>query len=562
MKKYFLLTSILALAACGGGSGGGGGAGGARAVIVPALPAGLPDAISQENATSNEYVTKMKSEVVVAAKGGHSYLARSSAPIVGDDGFTFTSYRLDDVKFFAADAKTTQDGYLNLGINEDGKIDRMYMVVGGVGANANAGIARDGDASSNFEAPVFEFVRDRYAEINDTPYAVSTTENTTMGFLNAISGAMNFVGSGVGSGWKQVGDVWKFDLDGENHFATWNPGSGEVDYEVNNAIGAMKNAVKNTNHFGNGKWVTDNGYYKYQEYGDNAVFRTVGTNTTDMDALNEMSATLGLGHWNRTQEILPVVTYGDDIDGHGAKLQYSDFGRFNPVYRTKHIDLDSGSEATSWSSPQLKTNNQAQVDAELAKEDYQLFAGGYAIKDDTMNDSRPSLDPIMGATYKGMAIGRVYTDMDFEDGIADHSTYLAQYGITGEGHDISKMFTTRDATMRITQSGGQVVQTLNMPFNTHAVGDKYYDIEIQQIGNTIDHVSFTGNESEIASQYRLYDAEAHWDTPNASFNPGYYGVDTATEAAGTAAIRAKYEAVNDVVTREYEVQAAWGMIKQ
>ena len=507
MKKYFLLTSVLALAACGGGSGGGGGAGGARAVILPALPAGLPDAISQENATSNEYVTKMKSEVVVAAKGGHSYLARSSAPIAGDDGFTFTSYRLDDVKFFAADAKTTQDGYLNLGINADGKIDRMYMVVGGVGANA--AIARTDDESNRFKAPIFEYVED---ELKATiPNTGQTTDD-----LNAIRST----------------EKGYWELDGDN--------------------------------------------WKYYKYGDQAVYRTIGvsgTNATTMDSLNALREAQGLpvrGHWNRTYEHLPVVTYGDDIDGHGTKLQYSDFGHFNPVYQTKNVNLTSGTEdgtaGGSWTSAVSKTprDNDA-VNAEIAKEDYQLFAGGYAIKGDTMSDSRPSLDPIMGATYKGMAIGRVYTSIDGDNRDQRAANFVA-YGITdtgdnNDGKDIAKAFKTQNATMKITQSGGQVVETLNMPFNTHAVGDKYYDIEIQQIGNTIDHVSFTGNESEIASQYRLYDAEAHWDTPNASFNPGYYGVDTATEAAGTAEIRATYDLTNGA-ERDYEVQAAWGMIKQ
>ena len=501
MKKYLLLTSILALAACGGGSSGGGSHGGPGAPVLPDIPDGMRSAISTENASSNEVVTKMKSEVVVADKGGHSYLARSSTPIAGADGYTFTSYRLDDVKFFAADANTTQNGYLNLGINENGKIDRMFMVVGGVGANADAAIARDGE-NSKFKAPIFEYVEDELKE---------TIANT-----------------------------------------------GQTAEDLN--------AIRSTEK---GYWELDGANWKYYKYGDQAVYRTVGNNNvTTMDSLNALRAEEGLparGHWNRTYEHLPVVTYGGDIDGHGTKLQYADFGHFNPVYETKKVNLTVGSEASTWTSEVTKDpRDEETLNALLNKEDYQLFAGGYAIKGDgTMAGDRPSLDPVLGATYKGMAIGRVYTDMDFEDGIANKAPYLEQYGITsGNGHDIAKKFTTYDATMRIDGSGNQ---TLNMPFNTHAVGDKYYDIEIQKIGNT-DHVTFTGNEAEIASQYRLYGAEDHWDMAHASFNPGYYGVDTATEAAGTAAIRAtqnvKDNLDNDVATRNYEVQAAWGMKKQ
>ena len=571
MKKLFMLTSILALAACGGGSGGGGGSSNtpARNVVVPATLHG--GAIAPEDITSNQAVTQMNSEVIVSS---NSSLPLSRSASVTSGGVTFTSYRLDDVKFYAADAAHTADGYLQLGINDDGRIDRMFMVVGNVGANADAAVARDGE-NSTFEAPIFEFVRDRYAEVNDTEFAVATSD--TMGMLNSISGAMGFVGSGEGSGWELVGDVWKFDLNGSDDYATWDPdGEGPVEYTVNNAVGSLKNAIKKANHFDNGgKWVTvhigNSDYYKYQEYGDNAVFRTVGTAETTMESLDEMSATLGLGHWNRTQEIFPVVTYGGDIDGAGTKLQYADFGHFNPVYRTKDVDLTSGSEATSWSNAgESKFNSQSKIDTLLAKEDYQLFAGGYAIHGTTMDNDRPSLDPVSGQTYKGMAIGRVYTSMEFEDGIADKTPYLTQYGITsGDGHDIAKLFTTHDATMEITTSGNNIVQTLNMPFYTHSAdANKFYDITIAQTGNADPIVTFQAGENDyaddnplnaIAPEYRKYDAGGHWNLATASFNPGYYGVNTPTEAAGTAEIRADYEAIHNVADRAYEVQAAWGM---
>lgn len=313
----------------------------------------------------------------------------------------------------------------------------------------------------------------------------------------------------------------------------------------------------------------------YYKLGDEAVYRTVGVANYDALTALESSEHLSGGHWNRTDEVMPVVTYGKNIDGNGTSLQYSDFGHFNPVYENKRVYLNGGSEATGWTHDASKSGTYKENDKfaeELAAEDYQLFAGGYAIKGNEMSEDRPSLDPIMGATYKGMAIGRVYTDIQFADGMDDEqrAPYLTAYGITsGDGHDIAKKFTTYDATMKITQSGGKVVETLNMPFNSHANGDKYYDVEIKQTDGHIDHVNFTGDESAITSQYRLHGAENHWDMAHASFNPGYYGVDTATEAAGTAAIRAsEYDAGPDKslatgkAERNYEVQAAWGMKKQ
>ena len=517
MKKYFVLTSILALAACGGGSGGGGSHGGPGAPVLPDIPDGMRAAVTDGAAESNEYVTKMKSEVVVADKGGKSYLARTPMAIAGVDGYTFTSYRLDDVKFFAADADTTNDGYLNLGINENGKIDSMYMVVGGNGARPDQAIARDGETSSTFKAPIFEYVMDTK--------------------------------------------------------------SGEVDF-ASQTPEQLENE-RNENHWSQkGYWnhnmSTDK--YEYWELGDEAVYRTVGVANYDALTALESSEHLSGGHWNRTDEVMPVVTYGGNIDGNGTSLQYSDFGHFNPVYENKRVYLNGGSGdvATGWTHDASKSGTYKENDKfaeELAAEDYQLFAGGYAIKGDgTMTGDRPSLEPVIGATYKGMAIGRVYTDIHFADGMDDEqrAPYLTAYGITsGDGRDIAKKFTTYDATMKITQSGDQVVQTLNMPFNTHAVGDKYYDIEIKQTDGVVNHVNFTGDESAITSQYRLHGAENHWDMAHASFNPGYYGVDTATEAAGTAAIRAsEYDAGPDKslptgkAERNYEVQAAWGMIKQ
>ena len=69
MKKLFVLTSILAIAACGGGGGGGGGSGGGGVapISAPVVPDILEGAVSAAAQTSNNNVTKMKGEVIVAS---------------------------------------------------------------------------------------------------------------------------------------------------------------------------------------------------------------------------------------------------------------------------------------------------------------------------------------------------------------------------------------------------------------------------------------------------------------------------------------------------------------
>ena len=150
---------------------------------------------------------------------------------------------------------------------------------------------------------------------------------------------------------------------------------------------------------------------------------------------------------------------------------------------------------------------------------------------------------------------------------------MTAYGITsGDGHDISKAFTTSEATMTITTEDGKIVQQLYMPFHSakDPDSDKFYDITIRQKGNTVESVEFAAaDENDIEAQYRKYDA---FDTnengsfkyvEKANFHPGYYGVNEVSEAAGTAQLYSIKElSSEDKVKREYEVQAAYGMVKQ
>lgn len=565
MKKYVILTSVLALTACGGGGGGGGGgsgtAGSHSSTTAPVIPDGFRSAITPEMEASNRVVTSMKSEIVVASNHpGTSQVVRASS-MPGDNGYTFTSYRLDDVKFYAADAATTDNAYLQLGINDDGKIDRMYMVVGGVGANADAGITRTADNNSTFEAAIFEYVTDSYAKVGDEEFSMPNNLEDTTARMKAVVEWKNGLSGGE---WElQPSGDWQYKT-GETTYADFVENGDTISIANNTA--AMEQAIQDAYDFDDGKWVTVGENRKYIEYGDEAVYRMVGTSTTSMGDLNAKAEELnldGLHHWNRIDEILPVVTYGKDIDGHGtSSLQYADFGYFNPVYRTKRIDLRAGNESSgheSWSNDgETKTHTQQEIDDELAVQDYQLFAGGYAISGNSMEADRPSLDPVNGQVYKGMAVGRVYTSIH---GGGEHKPeILAAYGVTsGDGHDMAKTFTTYEATMTIGQNGDNITQTLNMPFYSHPDGETYYDITIVKTGNEVGTPTFVAaDESQITSRYQLHGADAHWDLEKVSFNPGYYGVNTPSEAAGTASIRAGYD-LEHGAERDYEVQAAYGM---
>lgn len=316
-------------------------------------------------------------------------------------------------------------------------------------------------------------------------------------------------------------------------------------------------------HYGNG---FNGPIFEYVPDGDDrAAFRVVDTGQTmdDLDAL-AVANNLSGGHWNRVDEMMDFKTYSKE-----AGLQYADFGYFNPVYRSKNKELTaevlnavrSGRDAVialeRGDKDKMRTDEQFQ--AELDKQDYQLFAGGYAIKGTTLKDT---LDAPKGTTFKGKAIGRVYTSIQ---GASEHrADHFAANGITNtgsenDGHDISKLYTTDDATLTVDATGKQ---TLVMPFNTKAVGDKYYDVKlVQNADGTVDAPKFTGTENDIGAQYRLYDALGNVVENESSLNMGYYGVNTATEAAGTARLYSE-KPYDDGVRREYEVQAAWGLKKQ
>ncbi len=294
---------------------------------------------------------------------------------------------------------------------------------------------------------------------------------------------------------------------------------------------------------------------------DQAQFRVVDSGQ-DMAALTALATANGLsgGHWNRVDERMVFKTYGGEVGTEG--LTYADFGYFNPIYRSKNNNLDTDAniiaarEGTLNRSAALdKYHDDDEFNALLASEDYQLFAGGYAINGTTMVDT---LTPENSTTYTGKAVGRVYASIQSE-GI-DRSTYLETWDVPEgqDGHDMTKAYTTSLAKMSI---GADGTQTLYMPFNTHSDStDTFYDVTITK-GAGDPTFEFVGTPNK--SQYRMN------NDPDASktkgeFTPGYYGVNTPVEAAGTARYYTEQEistGTDTGVTREWEFQAAYGMKK-
>ncbi len=480
MKRYFLLMSVLVLAACGGGSGGGGAGGGTIA----------RSAVSQDAIASNKDITQMSSEILVAS--GSEPITRSAKTTY--NGKTYTSYRLDDVKFFTAENLNEDDpsknSFLRLELDRSGQINAIHMDVGG---ESSGRTVRSTEDSTLFEGPIFEYVKN---------------------------------------------------------------GNDEAIYRV-----------------------VDNG-----QTWDNLVSLAQSNHLTG-------------GHWNRIDERLVVKTYGDDIDGASTKLRYADFGYFNPVYRFKsknitaevlgHIrdyetalkngDTDTANtiKTTYLSRENLDSyRSDSEFAAELAKEDYQLFAGGYAIKTD--GTKVDTLTPGNNTSFSGKAVGRVYSSIKAEG--EGRTTYLDKYGVKykttnpgdagypepeNAGHGISKAYFTTNATLAIDSEGNQL---LTMPFSD----DGFYDVTVEKNVGSDAHITFDsatkpGVDGAVGSMYRrdadLSTAPGGTNTKTVeSFNPGYYGIDDPTEAAGTL----RYKEVTDFGAgnkREWEFQAAYGMTK-
>ena len=106
MKKYAILTSVLALTACGGGGHHSNG-----------TPGNVRSAVSADAAASNAVITSMASEVLVG-NGETLTPSLSRQGTTSYNGKTYTSYRLDDVTF----RFSGEDSIIKFGLDDEGRI--------------------------------------------------------------------------------------------------------------------------------------------------------------------------------------------------------------------------------------------------------------------------------------------------------------------------------------------------------------------------------------------------------------------------------------------------------
>ena len=335
---------------------------------------------------------------------------------------------------------------------------------------------------------------------------------------------------------------------------------------------------------------------------DQAIYRIVDNGQTWQDLLNiAANKNLTGGHWNRIDERMAVETYGKNIgqdeNGDDIKLQYADFGHFNPVYKTKNKELTeevlaairAGTLAYDSEHVRRDENGDAldkqrsdeEFAAELAEEDYQLMAGGYAIEGRNLKDT---LTPNVSTSYTGKAIGRIYTSIGNEQqtGVteANRAAVLEMYGyqntdptapfyyqtddseapnyVMDVGHDVAKAFFTTNALLEIDENGNQ---RLTMPF------EDFYTVTVEQTvaGTDAPNITFgTPASGTVAEPYQR-DTDLNPADADKSWTSGFYGINgEPSEAAGTVRY---FEEKNGITSetntfeREWEFQGAYGMKK-
>ena len=177
MKKYFFMTSALILAACGGGSGGG-----PRVDTPVVMPAVRVGTVSSYAARSNEYVTNIAPEIGSEIGGSDDSIIAitnraSSAKTFSYKGKEYASYRLDSVRFWAAD-DIDENYYVTFDVDDNGKIIKVLEHED----EKVAELERDGDYSNVFslkEKAVYKFQPTGYTSpVTDSLNAVPKDANT------------------------------------------------------------------------------------------------------------------------------------------------------------------------------------------------------------------------------------------------------------------------------------------------------------------------------------------------------------------------------------------------
>ena len=212
MKKYFVLTSILALAACGGGSGSG--SDGYNPVDV--IRAGTTGTVSLEAAESNYKVTSMVSEIGQASDGSTINIVnsgRSATTSFVYNGKEYRSYRLDDVRFGLgpSNGEVSEDEYITFGLNPNtGEIDSVIYHDGDEVSN----VARESDTNV-FTATVYKYY------LNGQPMTDSfDTQPTKEQVLNAIEKRLMNSSEDVRMHYLNMFEALGEDWDSEEHLVS------------------------------------------------------------------------------------------------------------------------------------------------------------------------------------------------------------------------------------------------------------------------------------------------------------------------------------------------------
>jgi len=187
MKRAFILTSILALAACSTGGGGSNDVNNPRHSVTQAAMA------------SNKNITNMTSEILVPKDGiGNPIVRGAHVPhYTRYNGKDYISYKLDDIKFNLASDEGGEDAYFQFVLDRDGRIDKVNAQIGGPLVN---GIVRDAD-TNGFNGAIFEYVVDGKSVLR-----VLDDGQITMEQLNAKLEAADL----SGGRWDRIDQLWIF----------------------------------------------------------------------------------------------------------------------------------------------------------------------------------------------------------------------------------------------------------------------------------------------------------------------------------------------------------------
>ena len=214
MKRYFLLTSVLVLAACGGGSGSGN-VGDAVNGRTPGSPTEHLQASSLIGNTDNNEITNMASAVVVKNGTSWSSVARAAKAPDTTSHAGYTIYKLDNVDFKLAGE---DDATFNFEINDEGRI------VKAIGNGQE--VARDATDTTIFKGKIFQFVKagdDREViTVFDNDPANPVTQDTLNAKLAEKVTAQELTQDEANAGhWNYLEQNWKFDASGKDKNLTY-----------------------------------------------------------------------------------------------------------------------------------------------------------------------------------------------------------------------------------------------------------------------------------------------------------------------------------------------------